>query len=87
MDAGWKVFWLFGAAFAVALGMERTYAPDVVPIAFATEPQPLELAFALRTLELTTGGVAAVALVLMVSVWAQRLNQYRALKVGVQRHS
>ena len=87
MNAGWKVFWLFGAVFAVALGMERSFVPDVVPIAFAGEPQPIELAFALRTLELTTGGVATIALALMVSVWAQRFGQRGALKIDGSRRS
>jgi hypothetical protein len=78
MHAGWKVFWLFAAVFAVALGLERTFVPDVVPIAFADEPQPLwmvEVAFLLRALELMTGSVALIALVLMLGVWADRLRQ------------
>ena len=78
MNAGWKVFWLFAAVFAVALGLERTFVPDVVPIAFADEPQPLwmvEVAFLLRALELMTGSVALIALVLMLGVWADRLRQ------------
>jgi hypothetical protein len=78
MNAGWKVFWLFAVVFAVALGLERTFVPDVVPIAFADEPQPLwmvEVAFLLRALELMTGSVALIALVLMLGVWADRLRQ------------
>ena len=57
MHAGWKIFWLFAAIFAAALGLERTFVPNVVPIAFADEPQPLwmvETAFILRALELRT---------------------------------
>jgi hypothetical protein len=78
MNAGWKVFWLFAAVFAAALGLERTFVPNVVPIAFADEPQPLwmvETAFVLRALELMTGSVALIALLLMLGVWADRLSQ------------
>jgi hypothetical protein len=78
MNAGWKVFWLFAAAFAIALGLERTFVPDVVPIAFADEPQPswmVQTAFLLRTLELMTGSVALIALLLMFGVWADKLRQ------------
>ena len=78
MHAGWKVFWLFAAIFAAALGLERTFVPDVVPIAFADEPQPswmVETAFVLRALELMAGTVAIVALLLMLGVWADQLRQ------------
>jgi hypothetical protein len=78
MNAGWKVFWLFAAVFAAALGLERTFVPNVVPIAFADKPQPLwmvESAFVLRALELMTGSVALIALLLMLGVWADRLRQ------------
>ena len=77
MNPGWKVFWLFAVVFAVALGLERTFVPDVVPIAFADEPQPswmVQTAFLLRTLELMTGTVALIALLLMFGVWADRLR-------------
>jgi hypothetical protein len=77
MNPGWKVFWLFALVFAVALGLERTFVPDVVPIAFADEPQPswmVQTAFLLRTLELMTGTVALIALILMFGVWADRLR-------------
>jgi hypothetical protein len=78
MNAGWKVFWLFAAVFAAALGLERTFVPDVVPIAFADLPQPswmLQTAFLLRSLELMTGSVAMIALLLMLGVWAERLHE------------
>ena len=78
MHAGWKIFWLFAAIFAAALGLERTFVPNVVPIAFADEPQPLwmvETAFILRALELMTGSVTIIALLLMLGVWADRLRQ------------
>jgi hypothetical protein len=84
MHPGWKVFWLFALVFAVALGLERTFVPDVVPIAFADEPQPswmVQTAFLLRTIELMTGSIALIALILMFGVWADRL---RGLQGSVQ---
>jgi hypothetical protein len=78
MNAGWKVFWVFAAVFAAALGLERTFVPDVVPIAFADLPQPswmVQTAFLLRSLELMTGSVAMIALLLMFGVWAERLRE------------
>ena len=40
MNEGWKMFWLFSLVFAAALGAERTFEPDIVPVAFADVPQP-----------------------------------------------
>ncbi len=80
MKAGWKMFLLFAAVFAAALGAERLFVPDVVPVAFAEEPQPLwsvQTAFVLRAIELMAGGVATVSLVLTVGAWARRLTQRR----------
>ena len=77
MNSGWKVFWVFAAVFAAAFGLERTLVPDVVPIAFADDPQPswmVQTAFLLRSLELMTGSVAVIALTLMFGVWAERLR-------------
>jgi hypothetical protein len=78
MNSGWKVFLLFAAVFAAALGLERTFVPDVVPIAFADESQPswmVQTAFLLRSLELMTGSVAMIALLLMFGVWAEKLRE------------
>jgi hypothetical protein len=88
MNSGWKVFWLFAAVFAAVLGLERTLVPDVVPIAFADEPQPswmVQTAFLLRSLELMTGSVAMIALILMFGVWAEKLRDMQArLKAAKQ---
>ena len=78
MNDGWKVFWLFSAVFAVAFGAERTFVADVVPVAFADLPQPLWAvlsAMVLRALELISGTVAFIALILMCGVWADHLRQ------------
>lgn len=86
MNSGWKVFFLFAALFAIAFGLERTLVPDIVPVAFADEPQPswaVQTAFVLRSIELMTGSVTLIALVLMLGVWADRLRQVRGrLKTG-----
>jgi hypothetical protein len=81
MNSGWKVFFLFAAVFAAAMGLERTFVPDVVPIAFADVPQPswmVQTAFLLRSLELMTGSVALIALILMFGVWAEKLRETQA---------
>jgi len=88
MNSGWKVFFLFAAVFAAALGLERTFVPDVVPIAFADVPQPswmVQTAFLLRSLELMTGSVAMIALLLMFGVWAEKLREMQGrLKAAKQ---
>ncbi len=76
MNAGWKLFLLFAAVFVVAFGAERLFVPDVVPIAFAEEPQPfwsVGTAFFLRAVELTSAVVAIVTLVVMFGMWAKSL--------------
>ena len=75
MKAGWKVFWLSLAVFGAAIGAERWFVPNIVPIAFAEEPQPgwaVQFAFLLRTVELLTATVAILALVLLIGTWARR---------------
>ena len=88
MNSAWKVFFLFAAVFAAAMGLERTFVPDVVPIAFADDPQPswmVQTAFLLRSLELMTGSVALIALILMFGVWAEKLREAQArLKAAKQ---
>ena len=81
MKAGWKMFLLFSAVFAVAFGAERMFVPGIVPIAFAEEPQPLwsvQAAFVLRAIELMSGVVAIISLVFMAGAWARKLTQRRA---------
>jgi hypothetical protein len=81
MKAGWRVFLLFSAVFAVAFGAERIFVPHIVPIAFAEEPQPLwsvATAFVLRAIELMSASVAVASLVLAAGAWAQRLTRRRA---------
>lgn len=81
MKSGLRVFWVFAAVFAVAFVLERTVVPHVVPVAFAEQPQPLwqvETAFIIRALELMSGGVAVIALGLMLAAWARRLGHRKA---------
>jgi hypothetical protein len=78
MNEGWKVFWLFSVVFAAAFGAERTFVPDIVPVAFADVPQPLwaiGTAVVLRVLELISGSVSLIALILMCGVGAEHLRR------------
>ena len=81
MKPAWKLFLLFTAIFALALSVEHVFVPQVVPVAFADEPQPLwsvETAFVLRAIELMSAGVAIIALVLMSLAWVRQLLQRQA---------
>ena len=81
MKPVWKLFLLFVAVFAMALAAERVFVPQVVPVAFADEPQPLwsvETAFVLRAIELMSAGVAIISLVLILLAWARQLTQRQA---------
>lgn len=74
MRAGWKVFWLSALAFAVAYGAGRVLVPNIVPIAFAEEPQPswaVMTAFSLRAIELTAAWVAIMSFSILVGAWAR----------------
>ena len=81
MKPAWKLFLLFAVVFALALSAEHVFVPQVVPVAFADEPQPLwsvETAFVLRAIELMSAGVAIIALVLMSLAWVRQLLQRQA---------
>jgi hypothetical protein len=63
------------------LALDFLLVPQVVPVAFADEPQPLwsvETAFVLRAIELMSAGVAIIALVLMSLAWVRQLLQRQA---------
>jgi hypothetical protein len=78
MKSGLRVFVVFAAVFAVAFVLKRALVPHVVPVSFAEEPQPLwavETAFVLRALELMSGSIALIALLLVFGVLADRLRQ------------
>lgn len=79
MNAGWKIFLLSLAVFAIAFGAERLLVPDIVPIGFAGEPQPLlsvQTAFVLRAIELIAGSVAAIALVITLGAWVRSTRSH-----------
>jgi hypothetical protein len=82
MRAGWKILLLSAVVFGVAFGAERLLVPDVVPVAFAEEPQSLwslETAFVLRAIELMAAGVAVISLVITLAMLAKRLPRRRSL--------
>ncbi len=72
MSAGWKIVWLSALVFAIAYGAGRLLVPDIVPIAFAKEPQPswaVMTAFSLRAVELTAAWVAIMSFSILVGAW------------------
>jgi hypothetical protein len=74
MNAGWRIFLLFAVVFIAALGAERMFVPDIVPVAFAEEPRPLwllQIAFVLRAVELIAAGVATIAFAIMFGAWVK----------------
>lgn len=65
MRAAWTMFCLSALVLAVALGLAELLVPDVVPVAFAEEPQSswaVMTAFFLRAIELIAASVATIAL-------------------------
>jgi branched-subunit amino acid permease len=75
MLAGWKIVCFGAVIFAVALGAGWLLVPDVVPIGYREEAQPswaVQIAFALRAIELTTAWVAIIALAVMLGQWSKR---------------
>jgi hypothetical protein len=80
MNAGWKIFWLAAVVFGAAFGAERLLVPDVVPVGYAEDPQPLwslETAFVLRAIEFMAAGLAIIALVIMLGVLVRNLPRRR----------
>jgi len=68
MRAAWKIFCLSAIILAVAAGLAHLLVPDVVPVAFAEEPQSpwaVMTAFVLRAIELIAAFVAAFALAVL----------------------
>jgi type II secretory pathway component PulF len=76
MNAGWKIVWLAAAAGAIAFVMARVLVPDVVPVGFSEEAQAswaVLTAFVLRTIELMSLWVAAIALCVMLGMRLKRI--------------
>ncbi|QIP02263.1 hypothetical protein [Bradyrhizobium symbiodeficiens] len=75
MRAAWKIFWLFAVVLAAALALAHQLVPDVVPVAFAEEPQPswaVMTAFFLRAIEMIAAFVAMIALAIIAGGLIQR---------------
>ncbi|UWU79153.1 hypothetical protein N2603_12040 [Bradyrhizobium huanghuaihaiense] len=75
MRAALKMFCLSVAVLAAAVVIAQLLVPDIVPIAFAEEPQPawaVMTAFALRAIELIAAAVAVIALAMLAGMCAQR---------------
>ena len=68
MRAAWTIFCLSAAVLAAALGLAHLLVPDVVPVAFADEPQQswaVMTTFVLRAIELIAAAVALIALAVL----------------------
>ncbi|MBB4395396.1 hypothetical protein [Bradyrhizobium sp. ERR14] len=75
MRAAWKILCLFAVVLAAALGLAHQLVPDVVPVAFAEEPQPswaVMTAFFLRAIEMITASVVMIALAVIIGGLIQR---------------
>ncbi|AWM03005.1 hypothetical protein [Bradyrhizobium amphicarpaeae] len=75
MRAAWKIFWLFAVVLAAALGLALLLVPEIVPVAFADEPQPtwaVMTAFFLRAIEMIAASVATIALAVVIGGLIQR---------------
>lgn len=75
MRAAWKILCLFAAVLAATLGLAHQLVPDVVPVAFAEEPQPswaVMTAFLLRAIELIAAAVVMIALAVIIGGLVQR---------------
>ncbi|MBR0963389.1 hypothetical protein JQ554_04675 [Bradyrhizobium diazoefficiens] len=68
MRAAWKIFGLSAVILAAALGLAHLLVPDVVPVAFAEEPQAawaVLTAFMLRAIEMIAAAVAIISLAVL----------------------
>lgn len=86
MRAAWTMFCLSVAVLAAALGLAHLLVPDVVPVAYAEEPQSswaVMTAFMLRAVELIAAGVAVIALAILAGglislAWSRASRDMRA---------
>jgi hypothetical protein len=70
MRAAWTIFCLSAVILAVAVGLAHLLVPDVVPVAFAEEPQSswaVMTAFVLRAIELIAAAVSIIALAVLAA--------------------
>ncbi|WP_262047065.1 hypothetical protein [Bradyrhizobium sp. Bra78] len=75
MRVAWNVFCLFAVILVAALGLAHLLVPDIVPVAFAEEPQPtwaVMTAFLLRTIEMIAAAVAIISLALLAVAHLRR---------------
>ncbi|WP_370166532.1 hypothetical protein [Bradyrhizobium diazoefficiens] len=69
------MFCLSAVTFAAALGLAQLLVPDIVPVAFAEEPQgswAVMTAFVLRAIELIAAAVAIIALAVLAGAYLQQ---------------
>lgn len=72
MSAGWKIFWLSAAVFAIAFAAGRLLVPDIAPVANASQPSRAAMtALALRAIELTAAWLAIMSASIMTGAWVK----------------
>jgi hypothetical protein len=70
-----KILFMSTAVYLLALAAQHIIVPNIVPIAWAQEPQPLwavQVAFLLVSIENTAAFVALIVLMLVAARWVQR---------------
>ncbi|MDA9505879.1 hypothetical protein XI09_14805 [Bradyrhizobium sp. CCBAU 11386] len=75
MREAWKMFCLSAVTFGIAFGLAHVFVPDIVPVAFAEEPQAswaVMTAFVLRAIELIAAAVATIALAVLAGAYLQK---------------
>ncbi|WP_049823865.1 hypothetical protein [Bradyrhizobium sp. WSM2254] len=90
MREAWKMFCLSAVAFGIALGLAHVFVPDVVPVAFAEEPQgawAVMTAFVLRAIELVAAAVAIIALAFLAGAYLQQELRRRFRSTSSRRAS
>jgi H+/gluconate symporter-like permease len=75
---GLKLLVLSLATWAAAFAARQALVPNIVPIAWADEPQALwavEAAFLLRAIENIAAAVTVVALIVLATGWIERVRR------------
>jgi hypothetical protein len=95
MRAAWKLFCISAVVLAAALGLAHLLVPDIVPVAFAEEPQAawaVLTAFTLRAIEMIAAAVATISLAALAGgtiqlAWSRASRDTRAPRCRTPRRS
>ncbi|CUU15979.1 hypothetical protein ABIB94_001395 [Bradyrhizobium sp. JR7.2] len=95
MRAAWKLFCISTVILAAALGLAHLLVPDIVPGAFAEEPQAawaVLTAFMLRAIEMIAAAVATISLAVLAGgtiqlAWSRASRDTRARRCRTPHRS